>query len=403
MGCVAGAMLACGSGTSVTTDGGSDTSQPQNGQWVWQSDVPASDQLNTVWASAADDAWAGGDDGLMLHWNGTAWSVVDASTVNHIAAIWGSSASDVWAAAGGVGGPNAANLVHWNGTAWSPVDAGTTMNLKSLWGASANDVYAAGASGVAGTIQHFDGNAWSTIFPTTDTAPSSVSGSSSSDVWVVGGDMYPSFGDHYVIHGAGTSFSPEASGLSQSLTSVWSAAHDDAWAIGQAGFVHWNGSAWSVVQTPFDTNVSYADVFGLSSTRVWAVLGSQTIAAWDGNAWTAEHADAVGARLVAIGGVDASHRFAVGENATIMRFDTTLTAAPTCGDVHGQCGAANHCLDHLSDYACGGSDVCCVVETACGGVEIQCCDSTGNPGLRAICHNGAQVCPAGSQTCPQHP
>ncbi len=309
----------------------------------------------------------------------------------------------MWVVAGGLGGPNTANLVHWNGTAWSVVDAGTTMNLKSVWGTSKSDVYAVGASGVAGTIQHFDGSAWSTSFSTIDTAPAGVAASSASDVWVVGGDMYPAFGDHYVLRGANATFTPQTSGLTQALSSAWSASKSDVWAIGQGGLVHWNGSAWSAVQTSWSTQTMTGTVWGLDSSRVWTVTGTQTIAAWNGSAWSSEHDDAIGAGLVGIHGSDASHRFAVGANGTIMRFDTTLQTAPACGDVHGQCGDASACSGHVSDYACGGGATCCVAATACGGAEMQCCDSGGNPGPRAICHNGAQYCPSGSQACPQHP
>ncbi len=398
-------LLACGSGNEITNgDSGTDGGALQSGTWVWQSDVPASGQLNAVWGAATDDAWAVGDDGLALHWNGKSWSVVDPATTNHLHAIWGSSASDVWVAGGGLGGPNTANLVHWNGQAWSVVDPGTTMNLASVWGTSAKDVYAAGASGVAGTIQHFDGATWSTAWSSSEMALAAIAGSSTSDVWVVGAPIYPTFGDHYILHGQAQGFTPVASGVSQYLSSVWSADASHAWAYGLGGLLAWNGQSWSAVSTTLP--LGQGGVWGLAKDAVWAVGGDQQIAFFDGSAWKTVHADAIGSGLTAVGGSDASHAWAVGENV-VMRFDTTVTATATCADVRGQCGDASACgvgQGHASDYACsgGGGTVCCVAETACGGAELACCDG-GNPGPRPLCHNGAFYCPGTSSPCPLHP
>jgi hypothetical protein len=374
---------------------------------VWQSAVPASADLDAVWASGPTDVWAAGAGGAMLHYDGTTWAVVNAATANSLQALWGSSPSDVWAVAGGLGGPNTANLVHWDGQAWSAVDSGTPVNLYGVWGSGAKDVYAVGASGVAGTIQHFDGTSWSTLWSSDTTAPARVGGSSATDVWVVGGVIYPSFGDDDILHATGGSFAPVPSGLMEGLSSEWSAAPDDAWATGPGGLVHWNGQGWSLVSSPLPLGVVGAGgVWGLGAKQVWLVGADPRIAVWDGSAWTIQHADPVGAALDAVGGSDPSHLWAVGENATIMRFDTTLHGTPACGDVQGQCGAAGACAPgqgHLSDYACGGAQVCCVAPTACGGEgEAQCC-LDGGPGPRPICHNGASVCPSPSAPCPQHP
>ena len=94
--------------------------------------------------------------------------------------------SDIWA----VGGSAAVNgaggiILHYNGTAWSPAASGTTRDLYGVWGASASDVWAVGSFG---TILHFDGTSWTagtssgiTLFL------GSLWGSSATDIWIVGG------------------------------------------------------------------------------------------------------------------------------------------------------------------------------------------------------------------------
>jgi hypothetical protein len=393
-------MGATGGGSSSSSSGGATT----QAQWVWQSDVPSTGQLNAVWASGPADVWAAGDDGLLLHYDGSAWSLASSGTISHIRALWGSSPDDVWAVAGGVGGAGAANLVHWNGAAWSVADPGTALNLSGVWGSRANDVYAVGGDSVTGTIQHFDGSAWSTIWSSATTGPAAVWGSSASDVWVVGSFIYPASGDHYILHGTGGGdFTDVPSGVTHYLSSVWSAAPDDTWAFGFGGLVHGDGQAFTAVPTTLP--LGSGGVWGLDAEHVWLVGADPRIAAWNGNTWTIQHEDSAGAALVAVGGTDTSHVWAVGANATIFQIDTAIRGTPTCGDVGGTCGDASACAPgsgHVTDYACTAGATCCVVETACGGPELSCCDGS-YAGARPTCHDGAFVCPSPSTPCPLHP
>src|SRR5207244_9013906 len=120
--------------------------------------------LHGVWGSGANDAWAVGDVGEIIHWNGSAWTadVVDSAATRNLNAVWGSSAGDVWAV--GAGG----TIVRWTGGGdgggapgapgfrlrWAGVSSGTTNDLLGVWGSGASDVWAVGD---AGTILHFDG------------------------------------------------------------------------------------------------------------------------------------------------------------------------------------------------------------------------------------------------------
>ena len=398
-------VVGCGTASSVSNDAGTGdvVVTTPSGAWVWESDAP-SGQLNAIWASSANDAWAGGDDGVMLHWNGTGWSVVDPATKNHVNGVWGTSANDVWAVGGGLGGPNTANLVHWNGQAWSVVDPGTTSNLDSVWGTSTKNVYVAGASGVDGTVMHYDGTSWTLAYNGPDFAPAALGGSSASDVWVAGAPLYPSTANDLMLHGGGQTFAPISMNATQGFSAVWSADASHAWAFGQGGLARWDGTSWSPASSSLSPG--QGGFFGLSADAVWAVGNDRQIVAWNGSAWSAEHTGTIGGRLRAIGGAvaDASHRWAVGENV-VMRFDANLDHAPTCTDVHGSCGDKGCAVGYQSDYACSAPNapLCCVPQVACGGgAEPLCCNGN-DPGPRAICHDGAFYCPAPSTPCPLHP
>jgi len=85
--------------------------------------------LSALWGASDDDVWAVGTGGTVLHWNGTRWRSVDASTRVDLKYLWGAAANDIWASGGddpGSGrwspGGGAAVMLHWNGTRWQPVE-----------------------------------------------------------------------------------------------------------------------------------------------------------------------------------------------------------------------------------------------------------------------------------------
>lgn len=182
--------------------------------------------LQSVSASASNDIWAVGyyhDSGyynyrgLLLHWNGTQWSLVPGPNVvgqnnestNHT--LWGVevvSPTDVWAVGGiSFGG---SLIQHWNGTQWSVVsNPGGNGNdydlLVDVAAVSANDVWAVGYSQpafepITTLVQHWNGSAWSTV-PSPNVAAGDrydmnrlvdISVVSSKDIWAAG---------EYRVHG----------------------------------------------------------------------------------------------------------------------------------------------------------------------------------------------------------
>ena len=101
------------------------------------------------------------------------------STTNELVAVWGSSSSDVFAV--GFGGV----ILHYDGNAWSTMTSDPFKFYERVWGNSPSDVFAVGFDG---TIMHYDGNAWSNVASGTSNPLGGIWGSSSSDVFVVGSD-----------------------------------------------------------------------------------------------------------------------------------------------------------------------------------------------------------------------
>jgi hypothetical protein len=101
------------------------------------------------------------------------------------------------------------------------------------------------------------------------------------------------------------------------FSGVWSAAPNDAFAVGQLGqaaaVYHFDGAAWTAMTVP--PVGPLLDVWGTSGTDVYAV-GEGTILHYDGSSWTEVQTTA--ARLTGVWGSSAADVFVVGGDGTIL-------------------------------------------------------------------------------------
>lgn len=85
---------------------------------TWTTHMFAANDTRTVYdvhAFADDDAYAVGDGGLVMHWDGTSWTEIDIGTKQALPQVTGTSGRDVFVIGTGDG------IFHFNGVAWSPV------------------------------------------------------------------------------------------------------------------------------------------------------------------------------------------------------------------------------------------------------------------------------------------
>jgi hypothetical protein len=214
------------------------------------------------------------------HWDGSAWSIVPGAptgqTYDQLDSVSCITASNCWAV--GNAGPVQQNpnflpifpgavgdqglIEHWDGGAWSVVPSFTGQNpeggyLSSVACVSSSDCWASGSTtdgtGMAsGTLmENWNGSAWS--FVPTPVPPGSagsilggVSCLSAAQCWAVGSSG--SFGG-----GGGSGFQPNS-------------------------FIEsWNGSAWSIQPSPNVTSLSFLNsVACLQGTGCWAVGSTAT-------------------------------------------------------------------------------------------------------------------------------
>ena len=274
-------------------------------------------QLNGIYAIAANDAWAvgytvGGSQAyrtLTLHWNGATWQTVSSpnlpitrpdiyNALNSVSAV---SANDVWAVGGapnGVGVASRAVLMHWDGAVWSltpePPETGlwSSTGRTGVTAVAANDAWAVGEF----SALRWNGSAWTVPTGFSGQSLLGVDHSGATNVWSVGtikgnaggeGGSSGPVATAYRFDGASwVATTPELSlsGNSPLFNGVTVIAPNNVWAVGSLNRLtmtqQWNGTAWHIVRSADgnpnpNPNSALGNVFNSvhanSATDIWAV------------------------------------------------------------------------------------------------------------------------------------
>jgi hypothetical protein len=200
---------------------------------------------------------------LILHWQGGKWSgsAVPKSAVGSggLVAVAAASADDVWAVGSRAGLSPVSRLtlglvMHFDGSTWSAVNAptplGTSLNAVAV--AGPGDVWAAGeicAAGCRGAVWHLTAGVWQQVPTSSSTDLLAVVAQAPDDVWVLGyAQLLGGAKADHVEHWDGKQFTAEDTGLPPmtgtignngelgSATPIFAADNDAAsgelWAVG---------------------------------------------------------------------------------------------------------------------------------------------------------------------------
>ena len=113
--------------------------------------------LRDVWMASATEAFAVGDNGTLLHWDGTAWTAMTAAGDPWegvpLLGVWGSSPGNVFAVGSG------ALVLRWDGARWTTSYLDVVGELTGIWGSSATNIYLT-MNDRSGRILHRCGPGW---------------------------------------------------------------------------------------------------------------------------------------------------------------------------------------------------------------------------------------------------
>jgi hypothetical protein len=243
--------------------------------------------LNGIAASAPNDAWLAGVDGIMRHWDGDAWS----SSTNV-----GSSPSGLAAISGFISlsgtevlGVSTQYLAYrFRGQAfglYKPLgpDPFTAAQNTAMWGTTASDQY---VTNVRGEIWHYDGTAWTNVYtiaggPITANAIHGVDANT----------VYVGAANGHVYHWNGAIWADEAAATS-SITKVFVVAAGDVWAFTDSQVLHRESNGtWTAYLLGSTRPLS---VSGTSGSDIWVVTHGPPakLFHWDGSAWSEAMTDA---------------------------------------------------------------------------------------------------------------
>ena len=274
------------------------------GQYIWgRMGSSTYAELWDIWGTSANDIFAVGGDGAIIHYDGAAWHTMESTRENvsgsSLRGVWGSSSSNVYAV--GYHGV----ILEYNGNAWSLVYGGNEpFFFFDVWGSSASDIFVVGEQG---KIVHYDGNAWRSMDSGTFSwGLSAVWGSSASDVFVVG-----EYGK--IFHYDGNAWSSMDSGTLKTLNGVWGTSATDVYAVGDSRTIlHYNGSTWSPMTVKHGSY--FNDVWGTSDSDIFVVGRFGGILHYNGSTWS-PMAESVGDVLYGIWGTSPTNVYAVGSTA----------------------------------------------------------------------------------------
>lgn len=121
-------------------------------------DPPAGTWFLSVWGTGADDVYAVGSPGLIVHWDGTDWTCQESGTSVILTEIWGDGSDIYICGHDGV-------ILKKSGNSWSPMTTDTDAdlfgigNMRDVSGEDTTVIHF--ACGRDGTVLRLNGESWS--------------------------------------------------------------------------------------------------------------------------------------------------------------------------------------------------------------------------------------------------
>jgi photosystem II stability/assembly factor-like uncharacterized protein len=247
---------------------------------------------------SATDGWAVGQDGVIYHYNGATWSLVESPTTAVLTDVGFLPNGEGWIV--GYDG----TFLKYTGSSWTLfTDLRTDrFDFRSVDFSSGHG-WTVGANfdmEIGGQILEYDERLWLAVTPPTDNKLNDVSVVSDNDAWAVGAN------DEYegtIIHWDGKHwqrwYQAELPIPKVALIAVDMASSTDGWAAGApmspggpAVFLHWDGNRWEQPRYDAPVNVNVNDIDMLDEEFGWAVADDgNAVAKYDGLSgyWSANH------------------------------------------------------------------------------------------------------------------
>jgi hypothetical protein len=157
--------------------------------------------VHALYVAADNAAWAVGDQGTIVHYDGKAWSFVSgwspSPTNGPFRSVFGRSATDIWAAGSNL-------TVHFDGNAWTAVDDPVAKLVDHVCPGVGNEIWGSSYNGVV----HYDGSTWQ-LLPWPADWPPTGDNTTLSQCATSGKHAYFTSTQGFVVHWDGATLSQE--------------------------------------------------------------------------------------------------------------------------------------------------------------------------------------------------
>jgi hypothetical protein len=277
-------------------------------RWCWDPATPA--RLYGVWRHARDDAWAVGELGAVLHWDGHAWTRFASDSIASLRGVSGTAGDDVWAA--GQWG----TLLHWDGSTWRHVESNTSNTFSDVLALARDDAWAITSEGA---LMHWDGKTWTRSPCDNSAGLMRIAGSGPGNVWAGGSDGNVLHWDGHrwqnVDTGAGGAF----------ITGIAVLDEHEVWITGLHGVVrrgvdgHWSDVELPISAEDREGRAWFNGIQANARDDIWLLSKRDPLLHWDGQRWTG-YSPGTTFELYGIGGVP-DDLWAVGRSDLIVHWD----------------------------------------------------------------------------------
>jgi hypothetical protein len=296
--------------------------------WCASHPWPTSADLNGLFVGPDDEAWAVGEGGTIVRWDGAAWTSSPLDSAGTLYDVHGTpDGPDVWAV-------GESGVVHWDGAVWRTRGLPGTEVPRGVHAVSTDEAWAVGGGG---NVWRWNGTDW--------TGVAALSGVDLLAVWAGEGQVWAVGEFGQMFHSPdGLRWNPVATGTTRDLRFVAGRSADDLWMYGnETALRHWNGVAWTMVEVPGMTG-------GAAAVHVAA----------DGDVWALDN----GGRLHRRRGTVWTLRATVSTALSALGADSTGTVRGVGGAGHlvhcspaGSCSVVSHVVDgHLMGIHGSGDD-----------------------------------------------
>lgn len=341
-------VLAIAASVGCSSDGSGDDlgqlDEPLAGPtWLTVEGVPTQAQLLSIWGRDANEVWAVGWDGTIVHYNGETWSLETTTATVPLTGVSGLPLPSNL----GPDDPRPEPVVFavgWEGTILVRQPGGTWVDAPrsmafgdDLFGVTVADDTLGLAVGDEGRLVAWDGITWTP-------QPLQTPGEFSGDIIEPKGTLqrvWTGNGNRFYITGSGGAAYRSNNGLetfelidtriSDPLRGVWGTGNNNVYAVGLDGLILRFNGQWRRVTDNGADELPSVFLFGIGGTagNDIAVVGWQgTIAEFDGRRWTLAITDtSVDLRDVWVA-TTTTAAYAVGASGTVLQKDFSVEEIP---------------------------------------------------------------------------